>query len=106
MKETEKSILDKIELHDLKKYIEERELKIANKYWEKIQKIAKTTPKLEITRIPHNYCQVINKENDYLIMEEGMEEVLDFLEEYSSRTENDNIIEIDAVTGEIVEQKY
>lgn len=105
MKETEKSILDKIELHDLKKYIKERECKTADKYWEKIQKIIKTTPKLEIIRI-HNYCQVINKENDYLIMEEGMEEVLNFLEEYSSRTENDNVIEIDAVTGEIVEQNY
>lgn len=106
MKETEKSILDKIELHDLKNYIKERERKTADKYWEKIQKIAKTTPKLEITRIHHNYCQVINKENDYIIMEEGTEEVLDFLEEYSSRTENDNIIEIDAVTGEIVEPNY
>lgn len=106
---TERKILEQIDIYQLKRYVKEREKKKADKEWKIIEDLIMQNPHLSIRaeRMGIDTCDLIDISKNRVIFSDGMEaalyELQDIRDMYDVREAHKNCIEIDAVTGEIVE---
>lgn len=106
---TERKILEQIDIYQLKRYIEERQKRKADEKWKIIKDLIMQNPHLSIRaeRMGIDSCDLIDISKNQVIFSDGMEPALDELQDirdmYDVREAHKNCIEIDAVTGEVVE---